>query len=298
MNQPTILDQGCIEEVTLILACLTEDCAYQVSDRRITSFDPPHELVDDNSIKTVLVEGQVVFGYSGISHIEGQRTDAWIADIAAKETSGNLSSICRRIRIEASRAFQRTLLESSKKRHAFQCIGWFWAADGSSLRPGIVTIHNALDLKNRVWRADAKAIFDGVIDFPQLSGSQFKLTWIGEQLSEAEISELNLNIAKCMTMGEGKQEAVLEALIQAALTIGNNRGPASRVGPNLMAVSLPRAAADTVVHSGLLHVIARGPTPHSATFLDVNPDAPRKINGPICVLRGTLVSNFIASCTN
>ena len=69
--------------MTLILTCLTDDCVYQVSDRRLTSFDPPRAPIDDEANKALIVGGRVAFGYTGISKVNGEKTDHWLTRTAA-----------------------------------------------------------------------------------------------------------------------------------------------------------------------------------------------------------------------
>jgi hypothetical protein len=154
--------------VTLILTCLTEDCAYQVSDRRLTSFDPPRGLIDDESNKALFVNGRVVFGYTGISRINGEKTDLWLTRIAAAAHTTDMAAVARRIRDEATSAFKRMTFASRHKRHAFQGAGWFSKPDGSGLRPGAITIQNTIDPTTHDWQPYARGRFDLGTDFPQL----------------------------------------------------------------------------------------------------------------------------------
>lgn len=59
--------------MTLILDCIARDAVFQVSDRRLTDAYGG-TVVDDQSNKAVVVDGRVVFGYTGLATIDGQRT--------------------------------------------------------------------------------------------------------------------------------------------------------------------------------------------------------------------------------
>jgi hypothetical protein len=64
--------------VTLVLDCFARDAAFQVSDRRLV--DPERgTIVDDETNKAVILNGRVVFSYTRLAKIRGQRTDEWLA---------------------------------------------------------------------------------------------------------------------------------------------------------------------------------------------------------------------------
>src|SRR4051812_26726217 len=111
--------------MTLVLSCLTDDVVYQVSDRRLTTFEVPRRIMDDNSNKAVFVGGRVAFGYTGISHIENQRADTWLLGVVRTQDTNNMSATAEAIREAATRAFRRMPVASRYKRHAFQGVGWF-----------------------------------------------------------------------------------------------------------------------------------------------------------------------------
>ena len=161
--------------VILILTCLTDDCVYQVSDRRLTSFDPPRSPIDDETNKALFVSGRVIIGYTGISKVNGENTDLWLTRVAASVNSTDMGAISSKIRDEATSAFRRMNFASRYKRHAFQGAGWFSDPDRSALRPGIVTVHNALEFGTLAWLPYARPSFDLVTSFPRIGRAQFHL---------------------------------------------------------------------------------------------------------------------------
>ena len=54
--------------MTLILDCIARDAVFQVSDRRLTGAYGG-TAVDDQSNKAVVVDGRIVFGYTGLASL-------------------------------------------------------------------------------------------------------------------------------------------------------------------------------------------------------------------------------------
>jgi hypothetical protein len=236
--------------VTLVLSCLTEDCVYQVSDRRLTSFDPPRASIEDESNKAVLVNGRVIFGYTGISRVTGNKTDSWLARVAASANSTDMAVVARSIRDEATKDFKRMTFASRYKRHAFQGAGWFSNPDGPGLRPGIITIENALDPDTGDWLRYARPIFALKTEFPKLRRAQLYLTAVGLRPADHERGAVYQLVRKCVHRRERRQEAVLHAMILSMRWLHQRYEPNSPIGPNLMAVSLPRVAAERLAQTG------------------------------------------------
>ena len=64
--------------MTIVLDCFARDAAFQISDRRLTDAAHPGVLIDDETNKALLLNGRVVFSYTGLASIDGQRTDEWL----------------------------------------------------------------------------------------------------------------------------------------------------------------------------------------------------------------------------
>jgi hypothetical protein len=282
--------------MTLILTCLTEDCVFQVSDRRLTSFDPPHAVVDDESNKALMVDGRVVFGYTGISKINGENTDLWLARMALAATvqSNDMAKVCYRIQDEATLAFKRMSFSSKYKRHAFQAVGWFSNPEGPKLRPGIITLQNAIDPKTNGWLLEARSEFDLSKNFPLLGRKQFVLNSVGLSPTARERSAILQFIRKCVHRRTRQKEAVLEAMIISMRWLHFRYEPNSPIGPNIMAVSIPRLSVENSAQSGDFVALASGPLDNVATFLDVNITGRKHFFGPHFVCGGTMMTGFEA----
>lgn len=279
--------------MTLILTCLTKDCVYQVSDRRLTSFDPPRAPIDDESNKALLIGGRVVVGYTGISKINGENTDLWLTRTAASANSHDLAKVCRRIQDEATVAFKRMQFASRFKRHGFQVAGWFSKPDSAGLYPGVVTIDNAID-PARNWLPYARPTFDLTLHFPKLGAAQFDISSVGIKLASSEEAAIYQLMRKCVHRRIRQQEAVLTAMIMSMRWLHRRYEPNSPIGPNLMAVSIPRVAAEKAVQTGGFLARAGGPLTTMATFLDVHSSGRTQVFGPHVVHGGASMTGFVA----
>ena len=278
--------------MTLVLTCLTDDAVYQVSDRRLTSFTPPHTPIDDESNKAVFVNGRVVFAYTGISQVEGQRTDIWLAHAIASRPSHDMNEIANHVKNKATAAFQHMKFASHYKRHAFQGAGWFSNPSGTSLRPGILTIHNALDPASRDWLTSAKHEFDLLSEFYTLKRNQFILSGVGLRPTPAERGGVHQLLRKCVHRGAGRSTAIIHALALSMRWLSRRYEPNSPIGRSLMAVCLPKVSAELYVKTGKFMAYASAPEKDSVTFLDL-PEFRRPVSyGPNTVIGGAVITNF------
>lgn len=259
----------------------------------MTSFKPPRAPVDDESNKAIFVNGTVAFGYTGISEVNGERTDLWLARVAALEPTTNMGAISRRIRDEATAAFARMQLASRYKRHAFEGAGWFTYPDRPELRPGIVTIQNALTADTQEWLPYARPTFELSYRFPQLRRAQFHLTSVGLTPSPAERVAIARLIRKCVHRQTRRQATLMHALVHSMRWLHNRYQPNSPIGPNLMFVSLPKAAAQQVKSTGEFMALAGQPVAHTATFLDVNASGRVNSFGPHVVFGGLSITDVV-----
>jgi hypothetical protein len=280
--------------VTLILTCLTDDCVYQVSDRRLTSFEPPRSPIDDESNKAVFVSGRVIFGYTGISKVNGENTDLWFTRVAASVATTDMGAISRKICDEATSAFRKMNFASRYKRHAFQGAGWFTDRERSGLRPGTITIHNALAPDTQAWLPYSKPRFELITNFPRIGRAQFHLTSVGLTPTPDEKGAIYQLVRKCVHRRLRRQESILHALVLSMRWLHHRYQPNSPIGPNMMAVALPKSAAERVAQTGHFMAIASGPAAGVATFLDVNIGGRAHVFGPHVVHGGSAMTGFTA----
>jgi hypothetical protein len=281
--------------VTYILSCVTEDVVYQVSDRRFTSFEPPHGIVEESN-KAVLYENRMVFGYSGISHVGAARTDEWLAGVVSAQPTGDLQGFLLAIAQQATAAFRQMLMPNEKKRHAFSVVGWIPMNDGDKNfgeRPFMAAIHNALG-EGGQWKAEADEQFTASITaFPRPLKRGCRVTGIGANIPKT-LERANRD---CVRNACGRRPSspadVLRTLAVAVRRISEVQGKDATVGKKLNGVSLPRKAIEVSTQQGQILVPFVGaPTPEHASCCYFDNKEALTLYAPIFVVRGGVMTNI------
>ena len=143
--------------MTLILSCLTERYAIQVSDRRITG--PDGTLIDDYENKATQYGNLMAFAFSGCAYIGGRRTHVWLMNALASTQS--LLQAVNQVATRATEEFKKIPPTAPFRQLAIVGVGWSNNSDDSDLLPTFVTISNALE--NSRWVAVTKEKFDVVV---------------------------------------------------------------------------------------------------------------------------------------
>jgi len=246
------------------------------------------------SNKAVLVNGNIVFGYTGISRIDNVKTDDWLARVAATSGIPDMKKVALGIRDEATQAFKKMRFGGQYKRHAFQGAGWF-SKDGDTLVPGILTIENALDFTRNEWLPYARADFRLSSAAYKLSRNEFIVTSVGKTISPAEKNAVYQLLRKCTHRKRNRHIAITDALVLSMRWLSCRYEPNSSIGRNLMAVSLPRVASEVLEKTGVFSAFSMPGNEISATFLDILETGRAGRYGPHYVTNGVIISGF--NCT-
>lgn len=275
--------------MTLILSCVTPDCVFQVSDRRLTWVSGPNsgQVKEDERNKAVLVNGRFSFGYTGLAEVGSVRTDNWLANVVAKSSSRDMSQTLTAIRDSATEAFRSINLPAEIKRHAFQGVGWVFEKGFPSAVPGVLTVSNAIG--NRwEWLPAARESFDRrVALFPTLPRG-FELMSVGQDISDRHRRAVLRLVGRC-AKHSAPPGAFLRSLLLSMRWLG---GWYPTIGPSLMAVSIPKEAAEIVARTGRMEALLAGPLGRTASFLCFGPDGRAQPYGPHAATRGIVLSNF------
>jgi len=274
--------------LTFVLSCVTDRAVLQVSDRRLVEISGQgvHRIIDDESNKAILVCGRVAFAYTGIANLEQTRTDRWFAQVvAAAGFSGDFRAICDHVQATATAAFEKLCVDAGLRRHAFQGVGWFRPRGETSLRPGVLTISNALSEDGR-WLSSAAPTFTTRVLVPSDLPEGFLLESVGVDPSAAERRAIWRLVRRCARTRAGAG-AFLRAMIVAVRWLGRRYAV---IGPSLMAICLPKSAAEETERSGSFTAMASSPTDSRCTFLNIPPAGPRPISfGPHAVCGGSVI---------
>jgi hypothetical protein len=277
--------------MTLVLDCFARDAAFQVSDRWLT--DPERgAVVDDQTNKAVVVNGRVVFSYTGLARIEGQRTDEWLARAIADGPTEDMAAVARRVADKATVAFRRLNCESRFKRHAFRGTGWFRLKNEDWFSPGLITVHNAFDHNTGHWLSQPLNEFKVASYFPsKLPGGCF-IRNVGVTATAEERSAVMRLVRKCANHPKATKRAVLDALVMAVQWLSKHRNYKT-IGPSLMAICLPRSCVEKLDGTGAFVMFTGKPEDSAPTFLYVPAKGTTPISfGPIFVGGQIILTGF------
>jgi hypothetical protein len=270
--------------MTLILACLTANTAYQVSDRRLTRLLEPETIIDDDRNKAVFV-GRVSFGYTGLAEIGNERTDNWLARVISEGPTNDMAQVAERIRNGATVAFRR--MPRNVRHHAFQGVGWFRLRGERCLSPGIVTVHNCLDDHTGLWVGQPFEEFRISTQFPSSLPGSCILNSVGVTPTAQEKGAIVRLVRKCVKHRTSTPATVAKALI-ISLRWLSTRHP--RIGSSLLAISLPKRSVEEWERTGRSALLAGPPNDRTATFTYISPNGTRTWFGPHIVREGVVLT--------
>lgn len=268
--------------MTIVLWVATREHVYMASDRRITSFAPPHKPLQSQN-KAALVEGRLAFAYSGRSHIGDEPTDSWLVRVIASGSTRTYIEIAERIATEATAAFEKLKVPSAQKRHVFQAVGWFPSGPNRTLTPGILAITNALK-PDWSWKDDADAKFM-CRDFLMPNLPPTKQPFIasaGQSLTRPEVRAIGRHIHRCANNRNASQNAVTCALAQSILWLSRRY---SSIGDEVTTVRIPKAAVIRSLGSGPIELSTLA-GPDNCSFAYFAKGRPAQRFGPAFVGRG------------
>lgn len=235
--------------MTLVLSLATNDCLYQISDRRLTR--PDGTVTTDEENKATLVHGRMVFGYSGLAMIDNKPTDQWFAFTAGDAHQNDLQLVLDYVRGSATTALADESCLNKYKRVAFVGVGWARLSEGAALTAIDCTVTNAQTEDGR-WLYDALPQFFNINRIMDYSSHGFEMFPTGVALGKSDWKETWRTMDSCI-QHKPEPEAIVYALARCMYKLADRD---SRIGKSLMAVSLPRA----VVERGEQGVRAAVPT--------------------------------------
>lgn len=245
--------------MTLILSCLTSKYAIQVSDRRLTLTNG--EIYDEQSNKAILVNGHMIFGYTGLAYIDnGIRSDEWFLNSLVESYKNNpkssLTSTAEFIAQKASKTMSRLKISPENKRLAWVGIGWAKLTGTTQLLPTYLCISNMHDDRGKPLKQACSKF--SVLPFTPLDDTPVMLIPNGQSIQHDLASRLKRLLRKCV-------ERDLNPTTLARVLVGAVRKVASNnvyVGKNLLVSAIPKDS----VHLGRLKLLGFTPQKNIATF--------------------------------
>lgn len=274
--------------MTLVLACLTRDAVYQISDRRLVSLTDPTNPIHDETNKAVLSNGRAAFGYTGISQIGGEETDRWLARIISTVAADDMGEICERIRAAGTVEFSRLQCAERDKRHAFLGTGWFKLKGTTAWVPGLLQIDNAI--QDGKWLDRPRAEFK-TRDLIKSLRNEIIVSSVGVNVGLGEKAAVFRLLRTCAKHKECTPRRIVQALAISMRWL-SNRYP--QIGKGLMVISLPRIGLERAEIAGYHVANAGEPSAFTPSFLYLTSSGQSEHFGPIFVSGTRSVHGFRA----
>ena len=252
--------------MTLILTCLTETAVFQVSDRRLTQFGAPQNVLDDETNKSIFVDGRMCFGYTGVSQIGTEKTDDWFVRVATTASTHDMAALAESIRGEATRAFAASPAPPRFKFHAFQGAGWLRLPSQEHFQAAFITIHNGIDFQTGGWLATPMDAFQTQCFRARLRGG-IDIASVGTYITPDERSLICRMMTKPVRHKRATALAVPETLVRVVRWLADRH---NTIGKSLMAACIPHAAVLNAQQTGRMMVLLGPPMPEQPTFAYVS----------------------------
>jgi len=276
--------------LTLILSCLTSNYAIQVSDRRLSLQDG--SLYDDDSNKAIFVNGNIVFGYTGLAFLNNGKTriDEWFLNVLneAYKIYPNvaLTTTAEFIAKRATEAVNRVSTTLELKRLALVGVGWGKHPRQEGLKPIYVIISNSHNSNGR-WLSQAQPEFS-VLVFTPPDDLPVMLVSDGQMLGSALRKRVLRLLNKCVEK-ELSPKTIARILVATARNVASSN---ALVGRNLLVSSIPKES----VHPGSLNLIGHLPLNRRQTFTYVPENTSLHVQyGPYVFSNGVSVQGMKVS---
>ena len=275
-------------DMTLILNCLTNSYAIQVSDRRLSLQDG--SLIDDLNTKAILVNGNMIFGYTGLANIgkKMQKADDWFLEslsiVYKKKPDANLTEVSEALAKLATENVAHVNVDPSCKRLAFVGVGWCKLTGTQDFIPCYVIISNAHD-SNGKWLPNAKPEFNASF-YTMKDGQNVMLIDDGQQINRQAKIKLKRILRNCANKGVGPK-TMAQILVSAARKLASQNQLVSR---SLLVNCIPKIS----VKPGNLLVIGSAPRSNMTTFSYIPDNTSKQIAyGPHIFANGTVIKDWI-----
>lgn len=235
--------------MTILLSCITQDYALQVTDRRLVF--PDGKLADDSSNKALIYKGHLAVCFTGLARFGGEPTVDWLIQQLREVKGSTFLDACNRVAENATIEVRKVDAPSSLKHHTFHITGWvrpYPPEADEIIEPLAILITNS-------WGADLGKLDLPSEEFVVLGGIQgleqgFELYNIGQQVPQDRRFNARRIVRRCVQRSVGP--AAIAKLCAAEVAHLAQTNPA--VGADVMVVCVTRKAAsgrDASVHSGL-----------------------------------------------
>ncbi len=108
--------------MTILLSCITQDYALQITDRRLVF--PDGKLADDSSNKALIYKGHMAVCFTGLACLGGKPTVDWLIQQLRGNEGPTFLDACNRVAENATIEMRKVKARISLKHHTFHITGW------------------------------------------------------------------------------------------------------------------------------------------------------------------------------
>jgi hypothetical protein len=219
--------------MTMVLAAMTDDHVFVVSDRRMTNARTG-SLMSSTENKAVVLNGEMILTYTGFCDLDGLPTDAWVADVLA---NAPVETWLRILLNRVGPAVRRIRVRPELQRHAFLLTGY----DKTNkvrrpFRPVGFLISNFHGPDGRVLRKPESKFWLSIL---RLGNWKVRVDSIGRELPDPVRAAIEKAIRVQMRATPDRPQRVLDILGGIIRKVAERD---AGVGHDLMAVSFPLRA--------------------------------------------------------
>jgi hypothetical protein len=225
--------------MTMVLAAMTDNHVFVVSDRRATS-GRTGKVMSSTENKAAVLHGEMVLTYTGFCDLDGVPTDAWVAKVLANEPVENW---IRTLLNQVGPAVRRVRVAPDKQRHTFLLTGYAKTLKGHRpFRPVGYLISNSYGPDGRLLRNPEEKFSLSILP---LGNWKVRVDSIGRVLSDRRRRALEQAVRTQLRATPDKPRRVLDILSREIRDVA--QGDAG-VGQDLMAISFPIAAVGSALN--------------------------------------------------
>lgn len=246
--------------MTQIIAALTNEYAFLVSDRLLTYGNGPKagKVFKEQECKLVSLCNSAVIGYTGLARIGGMPTHEWIATTLAKAACQHPGAAADTLLKNTNAALPN--LASPLRRQAFLLAGWAPFEPVGEIRPHVCLVSNFHD-ESLNQTADSASDFRLRLRVLQESENAFVFS-IGQPLQQSRELNLVRHLNRLIARQIGPKE-MLRLLVEEVFFTSTLSGT---VGDRVLACCIPRHNAQQYFSEGQSRLSGMLPRSDRATF--------------------------------
>jgi len=237
--------------VTLILSLIRPDYVLQMADRRITSMQTG-EIINDDTIKSVMLSNQMVFSFTGMAAVlvpntGFQQTDHWLmSQLSELPVTATTDDACDLIQDRATKICEDMKRVGISKQLAFVGVGFTTKTTKTPLsQPVCVIISNFHDKNGKPLPHITERF---VCARFVCNDNQYGIWAVPDWLNMPEYKSLNGKLEHKISKTADPREYVKilkDSIREVSARLESSKPPIRAVGKSLLVSAIPKPGDDT-----------------------------------------------------